>query len=121
MISLSKYEPLWRFLSGDGSGCIQFSFERIDEILGFPLDYSFLNYKQEAEQYGYNSERSALKLKRNEPGSIPDSFKSNLIFNFCLNFWGHFRHDSLYFLFVFISVKDPVGIIAVFQPDQLGK
>lgn len=52
-ISLSKYEPLWRFLSGDGSGCIQFSFERIEEILGFPLDHSFLNNKQKAEQYGY--------------------------------------------------------------------
>ena len=50
---MSKYEPLWRFLSGDGSGCIQFSFERIEEILGFSLDHSFLRYKQEAEQYGY--------------------------------------------------------------------
>ena len=38
VISLNKYEPLWRFLSGDGSGCIQFSFERIEEILGFSLD-----------------------------------------------------------------------------------
>ena len=47
---MSKYEPLWRFLSGDGSGCIQFSFERINEILGFPLDHSFLRYKQEAER-----------------------------------------------------------------------
>ena len=37
-------------------------------------------------------------------------------------FWGRFRHDApLIFLFVFISVKDPVGVIAVFQPDQLGK
>ena len=30
------------------------------------------------------------KIKRNEPGSIPNSFTSNLIFNFCLNFWVHF-------------------------------
>ena len=63
VISLSKYEPLWRFLSGDGSGCIQFSFERIDEILGFPLDHSFLNYKQEAEQFGYRVEKISLKEK----------------------------------------------------------
>ena len=63
VISLSKYEPLWRFLSGDGSGCIQFSFERIEEILGFPLDHSFLNYKQEAEQYGYRVEKISLKEK----------------------------------------------------------
>ena len=63
LILLSKYEPLWRFLSGDGSGCIQFSFERIEEILGFPLDHSFLRYKQEAEQYGYRVEKISLKEK----------------------------------------------------------
>ena len=63
VISLSKYEPLWRFLSGGGSGCIQFSFERTEGILGFPLDHSFLNYKQEAEQYGYRVEKISLKEK----------------------------------------------------------
>ena len=62
-ISLSKYEPLWRFLSGDGSGCIQFSFERIDEIPGFPIDHSFLHYKLEAEKYGYRVEKISLKEK----------------------------------------------------------
>ena len=60
---MSKYEPRWRFLSGDGSECIQFSFERIEEILGFPLDHSFLNCKQEAEQYGYRVEKISLKQK----------------------------------------------------------
>ena len=58
---MSKYEPLWRFLSGDGSECIQFSFERIEEILGFPMDHSFLRYKQEAEQYGYRVEKFRSK------------------------------------------------------------
>lgn len=60
---MSKYEPLGRFLSGDASGRIQFSFERIEEILGFPLDYSFLNYKQEAEKFGYRVEKISLKEK----------------------------------------------------------
>ena len=63
MITLSKYEPLGRFLSGDASGRIQFSFERIEEILGFSLDHSFLRYKQEAEQYGYSVEKISLKEK----------------------------------------------------------
>ena len=70
---MSKYEPLWRFLSGDGSGCIQFSFERIDEILGFPLDHSFLNYKQEAEQYGYRVEKISLKEKGCALSVLPHS------------------------------------------------
>ena len=63
VITLSKYEPLWRFLSGDGSGCIKFSFVRIEEVLGFPMDHSFLRYKQEAEQYGYRVEKISLKEK----------------------------------------------------------
>lgn len=37
-------------------------------------------------------------------------------------FWGALQaRRPLIFLFVFISIKDPVGVIAVFQPDQLGK
>lgn len=39
------------------------SFERIEEILGFSLDHSFLRYKQEAEQYGYRVEKISLKEK----------------------------------------------------------
>ena len=39
------------------------SFGRIEEILGFPLDHSFLNYKQESEQYGYRVEKNSLKEK----------------------------------------------------------
>ena len=63
MISLSKYEPLWRFLSGDGSEKFQLSFDRIEEILGFPIDHSFLHYKLEAEKYGYRVEKISLKEK----------------------------------------------------------
>lgn len=63
MISLSKYEPLWRFLECDGSEKFQLSFDRIEEILGFPIDHSFLRYKQEAEQYGYRVEKISLKEK----------------------------------------------------------
>ena len=60
---MSKYEPLWRFLECDGSEKFQLSFDRIEEILGFPIDHSFLRYKQEAEQYGYRVEKISLKEK----------------------------------------------------------
>ncbi len=60
---MSKYHTLWRFLSDDGSTCIQFSFDRIEEILGFRIDHSFLNYKQEAELYGYRVEKISMKEK----------------------------------------------------------
>ena len=63
MVSLSKYEPLWRFLECDGSDKYQLFFDRIGEILGFPIDHSFLRYKQESEQYGYRVEKISLKEK----------------------------------------------------------
>lgn len=60
---MSKYEPIWRFLSDDGSEKYRLPFNRIEEILGFPIDHSFLHYKQEAEQYGYRVEKISLKEK----------------------------------------------------------
>ena len=60
---MSKYEPLWRFLECDGSEKYQLSFDRIEEILGFPIDHFFLRYKREAGQYGYHVERISLKQK----------------------------------------------------------
>lgn len=44
------------------SGCGYYSDNR-ELLLGFPLDHSFLNYKQEAEQYGYRVEKISLKEK----------------------------------------------------------
>lgn len=58
---MSKYEPLWRFLQNDGSDCLQLSFERIKEILGFEIDHSFLNYKKEATEYGYTVDKISMK------------------------------------------------------------
>ena len=47
--------------------------------------------------------KNFLKTKRNEPSSIPSSFANNLIFNFCLNFWVHFKNPFILAL-VFLSV-----------------
>lgn len=44
---MSKYKPLWVFLESYGSDCLQLSFSRIEEILTFPIDHSFLNFKKE--------------------------------------------------------------------------
>lgn len=58
---MSKYEPLWIFLECDGSDCLQLSFSRIVEVLGFEIDHSFLNYKQEAVGFGYTVEKISMK------------------------------------------------------------
>lgn len=60
---MSKYEPLWRFLEYDGSESYQLSFERIQEILGFPIDHSFLTYKKEAATVGYRVDKISQKEK----------------------------------------------------------
>ena len=58
---MSKYTPLWMFLQQDGSDQIQFSFERIKEILGFDLDHSFLTFKSETNQFGYSVDKISMK------------------------------------------------------------
>ena len=60
---MSKYESLWKFLAENGNDCSRLSFEQIKEILGFSIDHSFLNYKREAEQYGYKVHKISLKEK----------------------------------------------------------
>ena len=58
---MSKYEPLWRFLQSDGSELLQLSFERIEEVICFEIDHSFLTYKKEAANYGYSVDGISMK------------------------------------------------------------
>lgn len=53
--------PLWVFLECDGSEHLQLSFSRIEEILTFPLDHSFLNAKKESLIYGYEVKKISMK------------------------------------------------------------
>ena len=43
---------------------VELSFDKIQDILGFPIDHSFLNYKKELERYGYRVGKILLKEKR---------------------------------------------------------
>lgn len=61
--ALSKYEPLWKALEEKGGQSIRLSFEEIKGILGFVIDHSFLNYKKEAAQFGYQVGKISLKEK----------------------------------------------------------
>lgn len=42
---------------------VELSFDKIQKILGFPIDHSFLNYKKELERYGYRVNKIHLKEK----------------------------------------------------------
>lgn len=60
---MSKYDPLWMALKYNGSTTVVLTFAEIQDILGFEIDHSFLNYKKEAVAYGYQVGKISLKEK----------------------------------------------------------
>ena len=58
---MSKYELLWKYLENHGDEMLRLSFDEIKDILGFDIDHSFLNYKKEAVQFGYQVGKISLK------------------------------------------------------------
>lgn len=65
---MSKYQLLWGYLKNNQKEKYQLSFEELKNILGFEIDHSFLTYKKEAKEYGY--EVAKIKIK-----------EENIIFN----------------------------------------
>lgn len=60
---MSKYEPLWKYLKQNDKENYKLSYKEIKNILGFEIDHSFLNYKKEAKDYGYEVGKISMKDK----------------------------------------------------------
>ena len=60
---MSKFEPLWEYVYKSGDQILKLSFAEIHNILGFEIDHSFLKYKKELAQYGYQVKKIFLKEK----------------------------------------------------------
>lgn len=60
---MSKYEPLWKYLKQNKKDSYVLSYEEIRKILDFDLDHSFLNYKKESKEYGYEVRKISIKEK----------------------------------------------------------
>lgn len=60
---MSKYEPLWKFLKDNNKENYKLSYEEIKNILGFDINHSFLTYKKEAKEYGYEVGKISIKEK----------------------------------------------------------
>lgn len=58
---MSKYEPLWRYLKENDKESYNLSYEEIKTIIGFDIDHSFLTYKKEAIEYGYEVRKISMK------------------------------------------------------------
>ncbi len=60
---MSKYEPLWKYLKENNKDNYKLSYEEIKSILGFDIDHSFLTYKKELKEYGYEVKKISIKEK----------------------------------------------------------
>lgn len=60
---MSKYDSLWKYLKENNKENYKLSYEEIKNILGFNIDHSFLTYKKELKEYGYEVSKISLKEK----------------------------------------------------------
>ena len=58
---MSKYDALWAYVQKDGSPTLKLTFAQIQEIAGIPIDHSFLKYKKELTDYGYQVGKISMK------------------------------------------------------------
>ena len=70
---MSKYYPLWQIFKNRDEENIDISFDEIQAILGFVIDHSFLNYKKELKEYGYEVKKIYLKERRVAFKKVPKS------------------------------------------------
>ena len=60
---MSKYEKLWEYVVIQNEEELLLSFEKIEEILTFPIDHSFLGYKKELLPLGFEVKKISMKEK----------------------------------------------------------
>lgn len=58
---MSKYDPLWEHIRNNDRDTLRLSFEEIEKIAGVAIDHSFLNYKKELLDHGYQVDKISLK------------------------------------------------------------
>lgn len=60
---MSKYDALWNYVHNSGDQTLALTFDDVEQIAGIPIDHSFLTYKKELIEYGYEVEKISLKDK----------------------------------------------------------
>ena len=58
---MSKYNALWKYVQKNGSQSFKLAFEEIQEITVIPIDHSFLQYKKEMTDCGYQVGKISMK------------------------------------------------------------
>ena len=60
---MSKYKLLWEHIKKNDEQSFKLSFDEIRNIAGIEIDHSFLNFKKELPEYGYEVKKISLKDK----------------------------------------------------------
>ena len=58
---MRKYDALWAWIKENGTDSFQLTFAEIEQIAGLPIDHSFLPYKKELMDYGYQVGKASMK------------------------------------------------------------
>lgn len=58
---MSKYNSLWEYVQKNESSSFKLTFEEIQNIAGIPIDHSFLKYKKELTEYGWQVGKISIK------------------------------------------------------------
>lgn len=61
---MSKYEKLWNYIKDCNENTITLTFEEIGSIAGVPLGHSFLRYKKELSEYGWEVSKISMKEQK---------------------------------------------------------
>lgn len=58
---MSKYDPLWKWIAENKQEKYKLTYDQIEEILGFSIDHSFLKYKKELLDFGFQVGKISMK------------------------------------------------------------
>lgn len=60
---MSKYNAVWEYVQNHKQQVLKLTFDEIQNIAGIPIDHSFLKFKKELEDFGYQVVKISLKEK----------------------------------------------------------
>lgn len=58
---MSKYTPRWEAVGKHSEDSFTLTFSEVEQILGFPIDHSFLSFKKELADYGWQVGKISMK------------------------------------------------------------
>lgn len=60
---MSKYNNLWIYIADSGEDELKLTYGEIEKISGAKVDHSFLTYKKELSEYGYEVGKISMKAQ----------------------------------------------------------